>query len=175
MSSSSSLPTSSDLQSTYADLAEELKSLLAGQRFWVTNLANAAAHLHNAFASGKLGKDRNINWTGFYVRDPSSPLTLALGPFQGQVACTHIRFGKGVCGTAVDRRTPLAVSDVDAFPGHIACDSASRSELVVPLIHNDVVVGVWDIDAAVLDAFLPEDIRGVELLASVLVDACQWP
>ncbi|RKP13261.1 GAF domain-containing protein [Piptocephalis cylindrospora] len=162
-------------ESAYAELAEELKSLLSNQRFWVTNMSNAAAHLHNAFASGRLGKDRHINWTGFYIQDPANPHLLTLGPFQGQVACTHIRLGRGVCGTAAERRTPLAVSDVDAFPGHIACDSASKSEVVVPLIHNDRVLGVWDVDAAILDAFLPEDIRGIERLASVLVHACDWP
>lgn len=144
----------------YALLLKQLRSLVEGESDPVANLANAASAIHEMFG---------FWWTGFYlVRDKE----LVLGPFQGPVACTRIPFGKGVCGTAWMRRETVVVPDVEEFPGHIACSSASRSEIVVPLLRGDEVLGVLDIDSRALATFDSEDAAGLapvaELLTSLL-------
>ncbi|MCR4860870.1 MAG: GAF domain-containing protein [Bacteroidales bacterium] len=140
----------------YSLLLKQVESLLEGEDDRVANLANVAAAIHTEF---------DFWWTGFYlVRDRQ----LVLGPFQGPVACTRIPFGKGVCGTAWERSRTIVVPDVEEFPGHIACSSASRSEIVVPLIRDGEVLGVLDIDSRKLAAFDDEDAAGLEPIAALL-------
>ncbi|EXJ54463.1 hypothetical protein A1O7_09803 [Cladophialophora yegresii CBS 114405] len=176
----------------YQQALASLASLCEGQRNWVCNLANAASllwHLHHSLppprereAATQPGSGIGVNWAGFYVLDPSAPeKQLILGPFMGKVACQTIALGKGVCGTAAvgrdgsGRGETLLVSDVDAFPGHIACDGESRSEIVVPIrATNGKVVGVIDIDCAELDGFDEEDQKGLEAIADLLGQACDW-
>ncbi|MBR3652794.1 MAG: GAF domain-containing protein [Bacteroidales bacterium] len=142
----------------YALLLKQVRSLVEGESDPVANLANAASAIHEAFG---------FWWTGFYlVRDNQ----LVLGPFQGPVACTRIPFGKGVCGTAWARGGTVVVPDVEEFPGHIACSSASRSEIVVPLMRGDEVLGVLDIDSRELATFDDEDAEGLTPIAALLVD-----
>ncbi len=140
------------------DLLETLGSLLHGEHDLVANAANTAALLFHTL-------DR-VNWAGFYFLQDAE---LVLGPFQGQVACVRIPLGRGVCGTAAARRETVVVPDVQLFPGHIACDAASRSEIVVPLIHDDVLLGVLDIDSPVPDRFSDNDKTLCEAAAAVLV------
>ena len=122
-------------------------------------MANCAALIYHAL--------RDVNWAGFYLLKDDM---LVLGPFQGRPACVRIPIGRGVCGTAAERRQTLLVPNVDEFPGHIACDSASRSEVVVPLINKaDQLIGVLDIDSPVLARFNEEDQRGIEALAAIIV------
>lgn len=124
----------------------QLDSLCNGTKNNITLLANASALLKQHL--------QDINWVGFYLIDKSE---LILGPFQGKVACTNIAIGKGACGTSYERKMLLNVSNVHEFPGHIACDSASNSELVVPLIYNGKQFGVLDIDSPILNRFTYED------------------
>lgn len=146
------------IRENYDLLCKQLDALLEGEQNVMANLANASALL-NQFL------DRT-NWVGFYVMDGEDELVL--GPFQGLPACVRIALGKGVCGTAArDRQTQL-VEDVHAFPGHIACDAASRSEVVVPIIVEDRVFGVLDIDSPELARFSEEDARGLEKFVRVL-------
>jgi len=141
----------------YTLLLEQLDALLTGEADWLANLANTAALLYE-----QLGE---INWAGFYLRRGDE---LVLGPFGGKPACTRIRWGKGVCGTAAQRRESLVVPDVGQFPGHIACDSASRSEIVVPLLAGAEVAGVLDIDSPHLARFDATDRQYLEAAAAVL-------
>lgn len=142
----------------YTLLLKQLRSLVEGESDPVANLANAASAIHEFFG---------FWWTGFYlVRDRE----LVLGPFQGPVACTRIPFGRGVCGTAWERRETVVVPDVEEFPGHIACSSASRSEIVVPLMRGDEVLGVLDIDSRELATFDSEDAAGLAPVAALLAD-----
>lgn len=147
----------------YRDLAASLESLLAGESDALANLANASALLAQ-------GLER-INWCGFYLLRGEE---LVLGPFQGKTACVRIPVGKGVCGTAAARRETLVVPDVNAFPGHIACDGASRSEIVVPMIENGALRGVLDVDSPALDRFDDEDRRGLERFVGALVPLVKW-
>ena len=134
----------------YASLLPQIRALIEGETDLVANLANIAAALKEQF--GWL-------WVGFYlVKDGQ----LVVGPFQGPVACTRIRKGKGVCGASWEQARTLIVPDVEAFPGHIACSSLSRSEIVVPLFNNGTVTGVLDIDSEKLDQFDEEDQRWLE-------------
>lgn len=142
----------------YAELAQELDALLAGESDPVANVANAAAAIYHALP--------DLNWAGFYFLRGDE---LVLGPFQGRPACVRIPVGKGVCGTAALQRRSVLVPDVEAFPGHIACDSASRSELVVPLIVADALLGVLDLDSPVLGRFDETDRAGCEHLAGIIV------
>ena len=147
----------------YRELAAALGGLLEGEPDPIANLANAAALL-GQFLTG-------INWCGFYlVRDGD----LVLGPFQGKPACVRIAFGKGVCGTAAERRETLVVPDVLAFPGHIACDEASRSEIVVPIVVNGKLRGVLDVDAPATGRFDEEDRQGLEAFIAALVPLVEW-
>ena len=140
----------------YTLLQKQVESLVAGESDRTANLANAASAIHEAFG---------FWWTGFYLVKENQ---LVLGPFQGPVACTRIPYGKGVCGTAWERRQTVIVPDVELFPGHIACSSASRSEIVVPLLRGGEVLGVLDIDSRELATFDTEDAAGLEPLAARL-------
>ena len=146
---------------SYADLVEQLTALLDGEHDAVANAANTAALLMQSLPE--------LNWAGFYflrARDE-----LVLGPFQGKPACVRIPAGQGVCGAAVARRQSVLVADVHAFPGHIACDAASRSELVVPLVRDGVVEGVIDLDSPALGRFDADDQAGIEAVARAYVAA----
>ncbi len=142
----------------YRDLAQQLDALLSGESDVTANAANAAAAIFHSLP--------RLNWAGFYfLRDG----VLVLGPFQGRPACVRIPLGSGVCGTAAREQRSILVSDVEKFPGHIACDTASRSELVVPLVRNDAVLGVLDLDSPDLARFDAEDQKGCEALAAIVV------
>lgn len=142
----------------YAQLAGELEALIAGEPDRIANLANASALLYHSLP--------DLNWAGFYLMRGGE---LVVGPFQGKPACVRIAVGKGVCGTAVARRSTMLVPNVHEFPGHIACDAASNSEIVVPMIVNDEVIGVLDIDSPTMGRFDAEDRAGVERLVEILV------
>ena len=141
----------------YPLLVSQLQSITQGVPHTIANLANTAALLWEAL--------ENINWVGFYLREGD---TLILGPFQGKVACIEIPMGRGVCGTAAARGKTLRIEDVHTFPGHIACDSASNSEIVVPIFQNGEVYGVLDIDSPCFARFTREDQRELEEIASIL-------
>jgi len=147
----------------YRDLAASLASLLEGETDPLANLANASALLAQAL-------DR-INWCGFYLVRSGA---LVLGPFQGKPACVRIAMGQGVCGTAAARRETLVVPDVHAFPGHIACDAASRSEIVVPILEGGALRAVLDVDAPETDRFDAEDRAGLEEFVRVLTPRIDW-
>lgn len=141
----------------YKRLCNGLRALTDGIPHKIANLANASALIYQAL-------DR-LNWAGFYLIDNG---ILVLGPFQGKPACIEIPIGKGVCGTAVSLNKTMLVPNVHEFPGHIACDGASNSEIVIPLRRNGVVVGVLDIDSPVFDRFSEEDRIGLEELAKIV-------
>ncbi len=149
----------------YQSLNLQLKSLLDDQTNWITNLSQFSALLNMSL--------NDINWVGFYLNSGSG--SLKLGPFQGKVACTDIDIGCGVCGTAADKRESIVVADVDQFKGHIACDSASRSEVVVPMLKDDQLIGVLDIDSPILSRFDNEDAIGLSQLLTVLIESTDWP
>ena len=148
-----------DKPAFYRELAGQLGGLLAGERDAIANAANLSALLYEHLT--------DLNWAGFYFL--KTPDELVLGPFQGKVACVRIAVGKGVCGTAVARRDSVLVPDVHAFPGHIACDAASRSELVVPLLSGDRVLGVIDLDSPSPGRFDEGDEAGIRALAALYV------
>ena len=141
----------------YRDLCDSLSVVIDGVPHRIANLANASALLWAAM--------EGLNWAGFYLMEEGR---LVLGPFQGKVACVEIEVGCGVCGTAVAQRAAQLVPDVHAFPGHIACDSASNSEIVVPLFKNGEVIGVLDIDSPYLARFDERDRAGLEEFARIL-------
>lgn len=141
----------------YELLAAQMEAALEKEWPGVSNLSNAAAVLYQ-------GMDR-INWAGFYLLKDG---VLWLGPFQGKPACVRIEAGKGVCGTAVSEDRTQLVADVHRFPGHIACDAASRSEIVVPLRKGETIIGVLDIDSPELERFSAEDQKGLEYLAKLI-------
>src|SRR5687767_11017092 len=136
----------SNSDGAYAELARDLRALLEGERDLIANAANTAALVYDALP--------DLNWAGFYLYKSGE---LVLGPFQGKPACVRIAIGKGVCGTAAARRETVLVEDVHAFPGHIACDSASRSEVVVPLVLGSELLGVLDLDSPRLARFGADD------------------
>ena len=143
----------------YSQLTKQLDALLEGETNRYANLSNASALLNQFF-------DR-INWVGFYMMDSDNELVL--GPFQGLPACIRIPLGKGVCGTAAQKKETILVEDVNQFPGHIACDAASRSEIVVPLLKDGEVIGVLDIDSPEYNRFTEDDQLGLEQFVQVLV------
>jgi GAF domain-containing protein len=147
----------------YRDLARSLEAVLAGETDALANLANAAALLGQAL-------DR-INWYGFYLLRGEE---LVLGPFQGKPACVRIALGRGVCGAAAARRETLVVPDVHAFPDHIACDAASRSEIVVPILDGAALRGVLDVDSPEPARFDDEDRAGLEEFVRTLVPRVRW-
>jgi GAF domain-containing protein len=147
----------------YDLLQEQLKALLENEPFVIPNLSNASALLNIAL--------QDINWVGFYLLQNNE---LLLGPFQGKPACIHIAIGRGVCGTAVSQDKTQRVADVHAFPGHIACDSASRSEIVIPIRKNGHVLGVLDIDSPLINRFDSADQEGLEKFVQILEAGCEW-
>ena len=144
----------------WRDLARDLAALLHGERDLVANAANTAALIWDALPG--------LNWAGFYLYKSGE---LVLGPFQGKPACVRIAIGKGVCGTAAARRATVVVEDVHAFPGHIACDSASNSEIVVPLLKGSELLGVLDLDSPEHARFGAIEARGLEALAKIFVES----
>ena len=146
------------ISSQYKTLSQQLHALLEGETDIIANLSNASALL-NQFLN-------NINWVGFYLMKEGE---LVLGPFQGLPACVRIAVGRGVCGTAVSKKETLVVEDVHAFPGHIACDAATNSEIVIPLIKNNEVIGVLDIDSPIKNRFSDEDRQGLEEFVNTLI------
>lgn len=144
----------------YEHLAGQLKALLEGERDALANAANFSALLFHSLPQ--------VNWAGFYVHKGGG---LVLGPFQGRPACVRIALGKGVCGTAAERRETVMVENVHEFPGHIACDSASNSEIVVPLLRGGRLVGVLDLDSPALARFDDADKVGLERLARIFLEA----
>ncbi|KAJ6440444.1 GAF domain nucleotide-binding protein [Purpureocillium lavendulum] len=169
----------------YEQVLLQTEGLCTGQRNWLSltprsNLANAASLLWHGYKSLP-APSKEVNWAGFYVLDPSSSKPqLILGPFQGKVACQTIEFGRGVCGTAASTRQTQVVADVDQFPGHIACDGDSRSEIVVPILADKdgsgekKVVAIIDVDCAALDGFDELDRKYLEELAELLGKSCDW-
>lgn len=142
----------------YASLASQLRSLLEGERDFTANAANFASLIFHALPE--------LNWAGFYLYKNDE---LVLGPFQGKPACVRIQMGKGVCGTAAQQRKTILVDNVHEFPGHIACDSESNSEIVAPLISNEQLIGVLDLDSPVFGRFNDEDAKGLNELAEIFV------
>ena len=149
----------------YADILAHLRGLFAGEQDAIANAANAAAVLFQALP--------DVNWAGFYFLREGG--TLVLGPFQGKPACVRIAPGRGVCGAAVARQASVLVEDVHAFPGHIACDAASRSELVVPLMRGGQVAGVIDLDSPSPGRFDAADQGGIEAVARLYLAASAGP
>lgn len=144
----------------YAQLVAQARGLLDGERDRIANAANLSALVNQALPQ--------LNWVGFYFYDGTE---LVVGPFQGLPACVRIPLDKGVCGAAASSRQTQRVADVHDFPGHIACDAASRSEVVVPLVHGDRLIGVFDLDSPVPDRFDADDQAGLEALAQVYVES----
>ena len=146
----------------YAQLVAQARALIQGEPDRVANAANLAALVYHALP--------DLNWAGFYFYDGTE---LVVGPFQGLPACVRIALDKGVCGAAARTRQTQRVADVEAFPGHIACDAASRSELVVPLVHQGALVGVFDLDSPRVNRFDEEDQQGLEAVAQAFLESLQ--
>ena len=144
----------------YASLNIQLRSLLEGERDLIANAANLASLLFHSLP--------DVNWAGFYLLKQDE---LVLGPFQGKPACVRIAIGKGVCGTAAKRRETLVVDNVNDFPGHIACDSDSNSEIVVPIVKGEKLFGVLDLDSPLVSRFDDEDAKGLNELVDLFIAA----
>jgi GAF domain-containing protein len=145
----------------YEELVRQARGLLAGERDLIANAANFGALIYHSLP--------DLNWAGFYLYDGSE---LVVGPFQGKPACIRIALGRGVCGTAAQSRETQLVRDVNAFDGHIACDAASQSEIVVPLIKaGGGLLGVWDVDSPVIDRFDEDDRTGMQALCAVFMES----
>ena len=149
-----------DTATMYRDLASALEGLITGEPDPIANMANAAAVIFETLP--------DVNWAGFYLLKEGE---LVLGPFNGKPACVRIKLGRGVCGTAAAQRETVVVENVDEFPGHIACDSASKSEIVVPIVVGGRLVGVLDVDSPSLARFDGEDREGLERAVEVFVAA----
>ena len=153
----------------YALLARQVSSILEGERNLTANAAQFSALVYHSIS--------DLNWAGFYLCTPANhptpefPHDLLVGPFQGKVACARIPFNRGVCGASAAQRKTILVEDVHAFPGHIACDSASNSEIVIPVIKDGVLYGVFDIDSPRLNRFSIEDQQGLEAMVAAFVAA----
>ncbi len=148
----------------YKELIAEIKALIENVPYPIANYANVAAAIFRVMP--------NINWAGFYLLEND---TLILGPFQGNPACVYIPLGKGVCGTALQEKRTLVVPDVHKFPGHIACDSSSRSEIVIPMIKEGKSIGVLDIDSQIKDRFDERDKVALEKIVSILIEHLPSP
>jgi L-methionine (R)-S-oxide reductase len=146
----------------YANLKSQLRALLEGEDDFIANAANCAALIYQSLP--------DVNWAGFYLFKDGE---LVLGPFQGDPACVRIAIGKGVCGTAAELKQTVVVENVHEFPGHIACDSASNSEIVVPLIKDERLLGVLDLDSPSFARFDDEDAQGLNELARIFIQAVQ--
>lgn len=155
--------TSEDKHAFYELMLMQLQALLEGEEIPIAILSNASALLNECL--------EQINWVGFYLMKKGE---LLLGPFQGKVACMHIAVGRGVCGTAVSENKTQLVKDVHAFPGHIACDSASRSEIVIPIRKGNEIMGVLDIDSPILSRFDEIDAMYLEKCVNVIEGLCKW-
>lgn len=153
----------SDKKKFYGYLNLKLTGLICEEKDWLANLANASALLWLLLD--------DINWVGFYLYKNNE---LILGPFQGKPACTHIEIGKGVCGTAAERRKVQIIGNVQDFEGHIACDVASQSEVVVPIVHDNKLIGVLDIDSPILNRFDEEDGMYLEKFVELLNKYVNW-
>lgn len=147
----------------YASLLSQLRGLQETEHDFIANAANCAALLYHSLP--------DVNWAGFYLYKEGE---LVLGPFQGNPACVRIALGNGVCGTAAQLKQTLVVDNVHEFPGHIACDSASNSEIVVPLIKGDQLIGVLDLDSPIDGRFDNEDANGLNRLVSVFLETIEW-
>jgi GAF domain-containing protein len=152
----------SNPDAAYAELARDLAALLSGERDLIANAANTSALIFDALP--------DLNWAGLYLYKSGE---LVLGPFQGKPACVRIAMGQGVCGAAAARRETVLVEDVHAFPGHIACDSASNSEIVIPLLRGAELLGVLDLDSPKLRRFGVTDQRGLETLAKIFIQSLE--
>lgn len=147
---------------TYAEIAVQIAAVIEGEPSRTARYATAACLLSEAFEA--------FFWTGFYVVDPDKPQELVVGPYQGSLGCLRIPFGKGVCGAAAERRETIIVEDVHAFPGHIACDSRSNSEIVVPVFdESGALAAVLDVDSETFDAFDVQDKAGLEVICKTLL------
>ncbi len=168
---STTLTAAADKPTFYRDLNSQLAGLLTGERDWVANVANLSSLVYLMLP--------DLNWAGFYFLRPTTDGSeLVLGPFQGKPACVRIPVSpaaRGVCGAAASQRTTQLVEDVHAFPGHIACDSASNSELVVPLVKDGKLLGVLDLDSPKVGRFDTEDQAGVEKLVATLLAMTDTP
>ena len=154
-----------DRAGQYRDVKAEIESVVAGETYAPARYASAACLLAEAFSP-------RFFWTGFYVVDPNKPNELVVGPYQGTLGCLRIPFGKGVCGTSAAQQATIVVPDVHAFPGHIACDSRTNSEIVVPVFDASVTLAAWlDIDCEQRDAFDEVDRSGLEAVCSILLTA----
>ena len=152
-------------QTDYLELEKQMDALLTGENDLIANLSNGSALLKESLDQ--------INWAGFYLmREQDGKRQLVLGPFQGKPACVRIPVGKGVCGTAAKENRTLLVKNVHEYPGHSACDSASQSEIVIPIRNQGEVIGVLDIDSPVLDRFSEKDKEGLEKIAAVIESHC---
>jgi GAF domain-containing protein len=151
-------------RASYALLLAQARSVLEGERDWIANLAQFSALVFQSVP--------DLNWAGFYL---ARGRELVLGPFQGKVACVRIPFERGVCGACARSGQPQLVEDVHAFPGHIACDSASNSELVLPVVAGDRLVGVFDLDSPSRARFDADDAAGLAAAVRALVEATDWP
>ena len=150
-------------RASYALLGAQVRSVREGERDWLANLAQFSALVHQSVP--------HLNWAGFYMAHGEE---LRVGPFQGKVACVRIPFSRGVCGACASTREIQRVEDVHAFPGHIACDTASRSELVLPVVAGGRLVAVFDLDSPLVARFDAEDARGFAAAVAVLVAATDW-
>lgn len=150
-------------QEIYRELCLQARGLFEGERDAIANAANLAALIYGGL--------EDVNWAGFYLLKGEE---LVLGPFQGQPGCVRIPMGSGVCGTAAAAKEAIVVPDVATFPGHIACDTASRSEIVVPLLKRGAVIGVLDLDSPIPDRFNEEDRAGLETLAALWLEASDY-
>jgi L-methionine (R)-S-oxide reductase len=157
-------PNAASLAEFYRELEGQCRGLLHGERDFTANSANLAALLFNGLP--------DLNWAGFYWLKQGE---LVLGPFQGKPACVRIALGRGVCGTAAERRATMVVADVNAFPGHIACDAASRSEVVIPVVKDGKLLGVLDLDSPSPGRFSEEDARGLERLVTAFCELTDTP
>jgi L-methionine (R)-S-oxide reductase len=149
-------------QELYSQLASQLRSLVENERDFIANAANFSSLVYHSLP--------DVNWAGFYLVKEGE---LVLGPFHGQPACVRIEIGKGVCGAAAELRQTVVVENVHEFPGHIACDSASNSEIVVPLIKDGRLIGVLDLDSPSLARFNDDDAKGLNELARMLIEGSE--
>lgn len=163
MSFESNIQYPKDTEARYQLLVEQCKSMIEGERNRIANLANVAALLFHGL--------EDLNWAGFYLVDHKE---LVLGPFQGKPACIRIPIGRGVCGTAAASKETQRIKNVHDFPGHIACDSSSNSEIVIPIVVDHRVVGVLDIDSPLLDRFQETDQKYLEAVVLLLEQSCDW-
>lgn len=153
------IPHTQEKEEIYKALLPQIQAMIQDEDNLIANLANITAALKEAF---------NFFWVGFYLVDEDE---LVLGPFQGPIACTRIAMGRGVCGTALEKRKTILVPDVEQFPGHIACNAASKSEIVVPVLKNNVVMMVLDIDSDQLNTFDTVDQHYLEALAKIITQS----